>query len=54
MTTVRITDAPLTIEDPLAVANGAQVEPAEEVPATIADGRAVVDRAPAAGTPSTA
>jgi hypothetical protein len=55
MATVKITGAPLTIEDRLAVANGARVELAEEAPATIADGRAVVDPGPRLpGTPSTA
>ena len=43
MTTVTITDAPLTIEDCPAVANGAQLELAERVRAKIADGPAVMD-----------
>jgi uncharacterized protein len=46
MAAVRITDAPLTIEDSLAVANGAQVELAEGVRAKIADGPAVMDPGP--------
>lgn len=49
MAAVRITDAPLTIEDSLAVANSAQVELAEGVRAKIADGPAVMDRALTAG-----
>jgi histidine ammonia-lyase len=48
MAAVRITEAPRTIEDPLAVPT-ARAELAEEMPAKIADGRAVMDRAPAAG-----
>jgi uncharacterized protein len=44
-----ITDAPLTGEDSLAVANGAQVELAEVVRAKIADDPAVMDPDPAAG-----
>jgi histidine ammonia-lyase len=50
MATVRITDASLTIEDSLAVANGPRVELAEGRCAKIADGRAMVDPAPAAGS----
>jgi hypothetical protein len=44
--TVKITGAPLTIEDSLAVANDAQVELAEGVRAKIADGPAVMDPGP--------
>jgi histidine ammonia-lyase len=49
MTTVTITEAGMGIEDLLAVAGGARVELAGGVRALIAGGRAVVDRALAAG-----
>lgn len=49
MATVTITDAPLGIEDLLAVADGARVELDDGTRARIAAGRAVVDRALAAG-----
>jgi histidine ammonia-lyase len=49
MTTVTITQAPLAIEDLLAVVDGARVELDDATRAGIAAGRAVVDRALAAG-----
>ena len=49
MTSVTITDAPLSIEDVLAVVNGAQVDLAPAARARIAASRAVVDRALASG-----
>ena len=49
MTTVRITEAPLAIEDLLAVVDGARVELDDGTRAGIAAGRAVVDRALADG-----
>ena len=54
MTTVTITEAPLAIEDLLAVVDGARVELDEATRARIAAGRAVVDRALAPRRPSTA
>src|SRR5574340_1846849 len=49
MTTVTITQAPLAIEDLLAVVGGARVELDDRVRSRIAAGRAVVDRALDAG-----
>ena len=49
MTTVTITEAPLAVEDLLAVVDGARVELDDAIRARIAAGRAVVDRALAAG-----
>ena len=49
MTTVTITEAPLAIEDLLAVVGGARVELDDGTRARIAAGRAVVDRALADG-----
>jgi len=49
MTSVTITDAPLSIEDVLGVVNGAQVDLAPAARARIAASRAVVDRALASG-----
>lgn len=49
MTTVTITEAPLTIEDLLALVDGARVELDDGVRATIAASRAVVERALTAG-----
>ena len=49
MTTVIIAEAPLAIEDLLAVVDGARVELDDATRARIAAGRAVVDRALAAG-----
>ena len=49
MTTVTITEAPLAIEDLLAVVDGARVELDDGTRARIAAGRAVVDRALADG-----
>ena len=49
MTTVTITEAPLAIEDLLAVVDGARVELDDGTRARIAAGRAVVDRVLAAG-----
>ena len=49
MTTVTITEAPLAIEDLLAVVDGARVELDDGTRASIAAGRAVVDRALADG-----
>src|SRR2546421_9618443 len=49
MATVRITEAPLAIEDLLAVVDGARVELDGGTRARIAAGRAVVDRALADG-----
>jgi histidine ammonia-lyase len=49
MTTVTITEAPLAIEDLLAVVGGARVELDGGTRARIAAGRAVVDRALAGG-----
>jgi histidine ammonia-lyase len=45
MSTVTITENPLALEDLLAIVNGARVELADNVRATIAASRAVVDRA---------
>lgn len=49
MTTVMITEAPLAIEDLLAVVGGARVELDDRVRAAIAAGRALVDRVLASG-----
>jgi histidine ammonia-lyase len=49
MTTVMITEAPLAIEDLLAVVDGARVEPDDRTRARIAASRAVVDRALTSG-----
>ena len=49
MSTVTITDAPLSIEELLAVADGAPVELAPAARATIQAGRAVVDKVLASG-----
>jgi histidine ammonia-lyase len=54
MTTVTITEAPLAIEDLLAVVGGARVELDDGTRARIAAGRAVVDRAWPTARPSTA
>src|SRR5687768_56438 len=48
LTTVTITDDPLSLDALIAVADGAQVELSEPVRVRIADARAVVDRALAA------
>ena len=45
MTNVTITEAPLAVEDLLAVADGARVELSSGVRARIAASRAVVDKA---------
>jgi histidine ammonia-lyase len=44
MAVVTITDAPLTIEELLAVAGGARIELSDDAGATIAASRAVIDR----------
>jgi len=49
MTTVTITEAPLSIEDLIAVVDGAEVRLAEEVRARIAAGRVVVEEALSGG-----
>jgi histidine ammonia-lyase len=51
MSTVTITDAPMSIEELLAVAEGAPVELAPAARATIQASRAVVDKALAGGDP---
>ena len=51
MSTVTITDAPMSIEELLAVAEGAPVELAPSARATIQASRAVVDKALASGDP---
>lgn len=51
MSTVTITDAPMSIEELLAVAEGAPVELAPSARATIQASRAVVDKALAGGDP---
>ena len=49
MTTVTITDAPMSIEELLAVVDGAEVRLSDSVRKNIAAGRAIVDEALAGG-----